>query len=281
MTAVSKFFKNLVVAKGAKTGLVLLAPIVFAALAADFITIYNPLRTGVGPMLSPPSLAYPFGTDQAGSDVYSQVIYGARVALYVGVVSTLIALVIALAVGLPAGFYGGVLDEALMRATDVVLSIPSFVLIIFIVILFGSNIHTITLVIGVVSWPTLARIIRAQILSLKEREFVLAVRAVGAGSVDIMVNEILPNIWLPLLPAVTLQMGSSILVEAGLSFLGLGDPNVVSWGRILWLASRSIYLGAWWSILTPGLFIIITILAFNLLGDAISQLTSAKKSVGV
>ncbi len=281
MAAVLKFFRNLVGAKGARLGLVLLVPIVFAALAADFITLYNPLRTGVGPMLSPPTPVYPFGTDQAGSDVYSQVIYGARVALYVGVVSTLIALIIALAVGLPAGFYGGVLDEVLMRATDVVLSIPSFVLIIFIVILFGSNIHTITLVIGVVSWPTLARIIRAQVLSLREREFVLAVKAVGAGSVDIMVNEILPNIWLPLLPAVTLQMGSSILVEAGLSFLGLGDPNVVSWGRILWLASRSIYLGAWWSILMPGLAIIITILAFNLLGDAIGQLTSSKKSVGV
>lgn len=273
--------KNLIGAKGAKLGLALLLPVVFAALAADFITVYNPLRTGVGPMLSPPTLNYPFGTDQAGSDVYSQVVYGARTALYVGVVSTLLALIIALAIGLLAGFYGGILDEVLMRATDVVLSIPSFVLIIFIVILFGSNIHTITLVIGVVSWPTLARIIRAQVLSLKEREFVLAVKAVGAGSVDIMVNEILPNIWLPLLPAVTLQMGSSILIEAGLSFLGLGDPNVVSWGRILWLASRSIYLGAWWSALMPGLAIIITILAFNILGDAIGQLTSPKKSVGI
>lgn len=281
MSALLRFFSNLTRARGAKLALILLAPIIFSAVAAEMITVYNPLRTGVGPMLSPPSFKYPFGTDQAGGDVYSQVIFGARVALYVGLISTLIALFIALIIGLPAGYFGGMLDEVLMRATDVVLSIPSFVLIIFIVILFGSNIHIITLVIGIVSWPTLARIIRAQVLSLREREFVLAVKAVGAGSADIMVTEILPNIWLPLLPAVTLQIGSSILVEAGLSFLGLGDPNAVSWGRVLWLASRSIYLGAWWGILMPGLAIIITILAFNLLGDAIGQLTSAKKSTNI
>ncbi len=281
MAAISIAFKRLLRVRGAILALILLLPVVFMALTADLISLYNPLRTGVGPMLTPPSSKHPFGTDQAGSDVYSQVVYGARVALYVGVASTLIALLIAIIVGLPAGFYGGFVDEVLMRATDVVLSIPSFVLIIFIVILFGSSIHTITLVIGIVSWPTLARIIRAQVLSLREREFILAARAIGSRSTDIMVNEMLPNIWLPLLPAVTLQMGSSILVEAGLSFLGLGDPNVVSWGRILWLASRSIYLGAWWSILMPGLAIIVTILAFNLLGDVIGQLTGAKKSIGV
>ena len=260
-----------------KISLALLMPIILAAILADVIAPYNPLKTGVGPALSPPSAEYLMGTDQAGGDIFSQVIHGSRVALYVAVLSTLLALAIAILIGLPAGYYRGVIDEVLMRITDIVLSIPSFVLIIFLVVLFGSDINIITMVIGFVSWPTLARIIRAQVLSLREREFVLAARALGASSKTIMVNEILPNTWLSLLPAITLQMGFAVLIETGLSFLGLGDQNVSSWGRALWLASRSIYAGSWWSVLFPGLAIIITILAFNMLGDAISRIINPRE----
>jgi peptide/nickel transport system permease protein len=257
--------------KQAAVVLLLLLPIVAAALFADFVAPYKPLLTGVGPALVPPSSKYPMGTDQAGGDIYSQVIHGSRVALLVGAGSTLLALIIAILVGLPAGYYGGMIDEVLMRATDLILSIPSFVLIIFIVVLFGSRTDVIVFVIGAVSWPTLARITRAQALSLKEQEFILAVKALGAGSSNIMFFELLSNVWPSLVPAVTLQIGAAVLTECGLSFLGLGDPNMSSWGRTLWMASRSIYAGAWWGVILPGLATIMTILAFNAMGDALSR----------
>jgi peptide/nickel transport system permease protein len=280
MAFLGQQFRNALARKEALVTIALLAPIIFAALFADFTTPYSPLRTGVGPPLKPPSTQYWMGTDQAGGDIFSQVVYGSRVALFVGILSTLLALVIAIFVGLAAGYYGGVIDEALMRVTDLVLSIPSFVLIIFIVVLFGSRLNVIMLVIGAVSWPTLARIIRAQVLSLREQEFVLAARAVGASSRNLMFDEILPNVWAPLLPAVMLQLGFAVLIEVGLSFLGLGDPNASSWGKILWLASRSIYLGAWWSVLLPGLAIIVTVLGFNTLGDVLSRTVNPREARG-
>jgi len=249
--------------------LILLLPIILFAVFAYQIAPYNPLQTGVGESLSPPSSRNFMGTDQLGEDIFSQIVHGSRVALYVGITSSLITVFLALVIGTLAGYLGGVVDEILMRFTDVVLSIPSFILIIFIVILFGSSINVITLVIGVVSWPSMARVVRAQVLSLKEREFVLAAKALGANPLNVMLFEILPNIWLGIIPAVTLQIGNGILTEAGLSFLGLGDPNVASWGRILYLASTAIYLGCWWSVLFPGLAIIVTIISFNLLGDVL------------
>lgn len=246
------------------------------AIFASYIAPFGPLQVSVGPVLSPPSVAHIFGTDQLGEDVFSQVIHGTRVALIVGIGSTIIALIIALAIGLSSGYIGGILDDILMRATDITLSIPSFVLIILVVILFGSTNENITLVIGLFSWPTLARIIRSQVLSIREREFILAARAIGEGSFRIMVEEIMPNVWFALLPAVTLQVGTSILTEAGLSFLGLGDPNTMSWGRILSFASQSIYTGNWWGVLFPGIAIILTILLFNLTGDELSKLFNPK-----
>lgn len=256
--------------------LVLLAPIVVGAFFAPELAHYGPLQTGAGPNLVSPSGAFPMGTDQLGEDVYTQMLYGAGVALYVGVTSALITVAIALVVGLVAGYVGRKVDEVLMRFTDVILSIPSFILIIFVVILFGANINTISLIIGLASWPPAARIIRAQVISLKEREFVLAGKAMGAGSVDVMAHEIFPNIGLAVIPAVALQIGYGVLTEAGLSFLGLGDPNVASWGKILQLASTAIFLGDWWSILFPGVAIIMTILGFNLLGNAVVSILNPR-----
>ncbi|MEM3403207.1 MAG: ABC transporter permease [Nitrososphaeria archaeon] len=256
--------------------LILLAPIILFAVFAYQIAPYNPLQTGVGESLSPPSSRNFMGTDQLGEDIFSQVVHGSRVALYVGITSSLITVFLALVIGTVAGYLGGMVDEVLMRFTDVVLSIPSFILIIFIVILFGSSINVITLVIGVVSWPSMARVVRARVLSFKEQEFVLAAKALGANPLNVMLFEILPNIWLGIIPAITLQIGNGILTEAGLSFLGLGDPNVASWGRILYLASTAIYLGCWWGVLFPGLAIIVTIISFNLLGDVLGTSLSPK-----
>ncbi|MEM2746502.1 MAG: ABC transporter permease [Candidatus Caldarchaeum sp.] len=254
-----------------------LIPVIASAVFAEFIALYNPLRTRVGPPLTPPSPTYLMGTDQAGSDIFSQVIYGSRTAMYVAFTSILLSVILGFAVGFPAGYFRGIIDEVLMRVADVILSIPSFVLIIFLIVLFGSNINIIVMIIALVSWPALARIIRAQVLSVREREFVLAARALGAGSLRIMFSEMLPNIIIPILPAITLQMSFAILVESGVSFLGLGDQNVISWGRVLWLASRSIYVGVWWGILFPGLFLSISILGLNLLGDGLSKVINPRQ----
>jgi peptide/nickel transport system permease protein len=257
--------------------LILLIPIFLSAVFSEYIAPFNPFKSGVGPALSPPSEIFLMGTDQAGRDIFSQVVYGARTALYVALFSTAIATLIGFGVGMIAGYFRGLVEEVAMRIADVVLSIPSFVLIIFLVVLFGGNINVVTIVIGLVSWPTISRIVRSQVLSVREREFILAARALGAGPLHIMFGEILPNVILPILPAVTLQMGFAILVETGISFLGLGDQNVMSWGTILWLASRSIYAGVWWGILFPGLAISMSILGFNLLGDGIGKIINPRE----
>ena len=252
-------------------GAVLLSPIFFMAIFANFIAPFNPLLyTGAKP-LSPPSFSHIMGTDQTGGDIFSQVVYGARVALYVGIGSAALALAIAIVVGLPAGYFGGIIGEVLMRFTDLVISIPSFVLIIMVVVLFGSSINTILLIIALVSWPILARIIRAEVLSLKEREFILAAKAGGISGFNIMFDEILPNVWFRLTPAVTLQAGLAIIIEAGISFLGLGDPNSSSWGRILMFAYQAVFSGAWWGLLFPTLLIIITVVGFNQIGDGLAK----------
>ncbi|MCX8201811.1 MAG: ABC transporter permease, partial [Candidatus Caldarchaeum sp.] len=255
----------------------ILTPILVFAVFAEFIAPYNPLKTRVGPALTPPSPEYIMGTDQAGGDIFSQVVFGARTAMYVALASTALSVIIGFAVGIPAGYLRGLVDEILMRIADIVLSIPSFVLIIFLIVLFGGNINIIVAIIALVSWPTLARITRAQILSVREREFVLAAKALGASPIRVMFSEILPNIILPIIPAITLQMGFAILIESGVSFLGLGDQNVMSWGRILWMASRSIYAGVWWGILFPGLALSISILSLNLLGDGVSRIINPRQ----
>jgi peptide/nickel transport system permease protein len=257
-------------------GIALVSPIVIFALFANFIAPYNPLIYASAPPLEPPSVGHIMGTDQTGGDIFSQVVYGSRVALYVALCSVALSLVIAVAAGLTSGYFGGIAGEAIMRIADLVLSIPSFVLIILVVVLFGSRLNNIVLIIALVSWPALARIIRAEVLSLKEREFVLAAKAIGAGQIDIMVNEILPNVWFKLMPAVTLQAGLAVVIEAGISFLGLGDPNTSSWGRTLMFAYQSVYSGAWWGIVFPTIAIVMTVMGFNLVGEGISKSLSPK-----
>lgn len=271
MGYLTRLAKDFINSKGGKTTIACIALFCFVSFFANYLAPYGPLQSGVGPILSPPNSKYLFGTDQIGEDIFSQVLYGARVAFFVGVGSTGIALLISLLIGLLSGYFGGIVDNILMRVTDIVLSIPSFVLIILVVILFGSTNENIVLVIGLFSWPTMARIIRSQVLSIKEREFILAAKSVGEGNMRIIFDEIMPNVWFALIPAITLQIGTSILTEAGLSFLGLGDPNTTSWGRILSFASQSIYVGDWWGVFFPGVAIVLTILLFNFAGDELSK----------
>lgn len=251
--------------------IVLLSPVIFFALAADLIAPYPPLRTGVGPSLSPPSLDHIMGTDQLGSDVFSQVVYGSRTALLVGLLTGLISLLIALAVGLFSGYYGGLADIVLMRIADLFLSIPGFILIILFLVVYGSSLTRLIIILGLLSWPIMGRIARSQTMSLREREFVIAARALGDSNLSIMFREILPNIWPSIMPALFLEISLAILVESGVSFIGLGDPNIASWGKTLSLASRALYIGAWWGAFFPGLMLTATILGLNLLGDYIAR----------
>jgi peptide/nickel transport system permease protein len=254
--------------------LALLMPTIFFALFADIISSYPPLKTGVGPVLSPPSIKYLMGTDQVGSDIFSQVVHGSRTALVVGLGVGLIAFVIALAIGLVAGYYGGIVDNMLMRLTDLFLSIPSFIFIIFVLVIYGASIRNLILILGLLSWPIMARIVRSQTLSIREREFILAARAIGENNISIMFREILPNVWPAIIPAFLLDVSLAILVESGISFIGLGDPNTASWGKTLSLASRSLYTGAWWGAFFPGLMLFLTILSLNMLGDRLEKILS-------
>lgn len=258
------------------TGASLLCLTCFLGVFANLIAPYDPMRTGLSPGLEPPSLKFLMGTDQLGRDIFSWVVHGARTAIIVGVLSTSISFIIALMVGLVSGYFGGVVDNILMRVVDLLLSIPQFILIVIIVILYGSRFSNIILIIGLLSWPTLARIVRAEVLSLREREFVLAAKSIGCNSLDILFNEILPNALPPIIPATALLMSNSILTEAALSFLGLGDPDVISWGKILWIARQALFAGAWWPLVFPSIFILITILGINMIADGLNNILNPK-----
>jgi len=255
---------------------ILVLPAVLFAVFADIIAPYPPLKTGVGSVLSPPSLKYYMGTDQLGSDIFSQVVYGSRTALIVGISVGLISLCIAIVIGLLAGYYGGLADLILMRAVDLFLSIPSFVLVILALVIYGNSIVNLIVILSLISWPIMARIVRSSTMSIKEREFIVAAKAIGESDLSIMFREILPNVWPSVVPALLLEMSLAILVESGISFIGLGDPNVASWGKILSLASRALYIGAWWGALFPGLMLTITILGLNMLGDHLVKILSRR-----
>jgi peptide/nickel transport system permease protein len=226
-----------------------------------------------------PSGAHPFGVDQLGEDVMSRVIYGARVSLEVGVIGTSISTLIGVVIGLLAGFYRGWTDTLLMRMTDVVLSIP--ILLLGLGIGAACSVHgcikgliqpglsTIIFLIALGTWPYMARIVRGLVLSLREREFVEAARALGASDARIMFREILPNLAAPVLVYATLQIPVNILIEAALSFLGVGiRPPTASWGQMISAASP-IFTTAWWFMVFPGSALLLTVLAFNLLGDGL------------
>lgn len=255
---------------------ILVLPTVLFAVFADIIAPYPPLKTGVGPVLSPPSIKYFMGTDQLGSDIFSQVVYGSRTALIVGISVGLISLCIAIVIGLLAGYYGGLADLILMRVVDLFLSIPSFVLVILALVIYGNSIVNLIVILSLISWPIMARIVRSSTMSIKEREFIVAAKAIGESDLSIMFREILPNVWPSVVPALLLEMSLAILVESGISFIGLGDPNVASWGKILSLASRALYIGAWWGALFPGLMLTITILGLNMLGDHLVKILSRR-----
>ena len=219
----------------------------------------------------PPSAEFLFGTDQLGRDVLVRLAYGARISLAIGVFASLVAALIGITVGIVSGFFGGWIDTVLGRLMDLVMSIPVLLCMLSLVAVFGPSVPLSVSVIVFFSWTTMGRVIRGQVLSLKEREFVLASRSMGAGNMSIMFTDILPNLAAPIIIYTTMMVPTSIIFEATLSFLGLGIvPPAPSWGGMLAeAANNSIYMFAWWLVLFPGLALLLTTLSFNILGDSL------------
>lgn len=250
-------------------GALVVCSLVITAVLAPFIAPYEPTEIDVYNVLSPPTRDHLMGTDELGRDLLSRIIWGSRVSLKVGFVAVGIALLIGIAVGAAAGFYGGNVDAVLMRFVDIMLAFPTFFLILAVIAILEPSIFTIMAVIGVTSWMDVARLVRAEFLTLKERDFVDAARAMGVRNIRLIFRHILPNALSPVFVAATFGIAGAILIESGLSFLGLGvQPPDPSWGNILTSGKDNIEV-AWWLSLYPGLAILITVLSYNLVGEGL------------
>jgi peptide/nickel transport system permease protein len=262
---------------GALAGFVVLTIIVIAVLLASF-SPYDPLKSDITSRLEPPSLEHPFGTDQLGRDYLTRVLYGGRVSLFVGIMVVIITLIIGIPIGMAAGYFGGWVDDVLTRIIDAFLALPSLLVLILLSailreiefpLLERNSVMTISIVIGILAWMTVARLVRAIFLSLREMEYVTAARALGATSLLIMVAEILPNGFGPIIVEATLEIGFAIMEESGLSFLGFGImPPTPSWGNLLGGAYEHLTTYPWLAIF-PGLMIFLTIISINYIGDGL------------
>lgn len=250
-------------------GLVTLLAIAAVALFAPLLAPHDPWAL-LGPPLSPPGRDFLLGTDLLGRDLLSGLIYGARVSLIIGLASTGCAILIGGSIGAVAGYFGGAADQLAMRFTEFFQVIPSFLFAILLVAILTPDLKNVVLAIALVTWPPVARLVRAEFLTLRGREFVEAARSVGLGHVQIILREILPNALPPVIAVGSLMVATAILTEASLSFLGLADPNLISWGYIIG-ASRPVFRQAWWLSVLPGLCLFITVLAINLLADGVSD----------
>lgn len=263
----TRFARN----RGALLGLGLLALALFFAVAGPLLYPESPWRMVQRPFLPPfQTEALPLGTDTLGRDVAAGLAHGARVSLIVGLVSTLVALLIGVPLGAVAGWFGGWVDEIAMRFTEFFQTIPSFALAIVLVAILQPSLATITLAIAIVSWPPVARLVRAEVLSLKSREFVDAARLAGLSDARILLGQVLPNALSPIIVMASLMVATAILLESSLSFLGLGDPNVMSWGYMIG-AARTVIRSAWWLSFFPGVAILLTVLALNLIGEGLND----------
>jgi peptide/nickel transport system permease protein len=252
-------------------GLFIVGFMAVIALTAPWLAPYDPTALNLDPkvILMPPSMTHPLGTDALGRDVLSLLLYGARVSLWVGFVSVGIAVVIGLTLGLIAGYFRGLADEIIMRGVDVMLCFPSFFLILAVVAFLEPSLALIMATIGLTSWMGVARLVRAETLSLRERDFVAAARLTGVRPIAIMLIHILPNALAPVLVSATLGVAGAILIESSLSFLGLGvQPPDASWGNMLMEGKDVLEIAPWLS-LYPGLAILVTVLGYNLLGESL------------
>jgi peptide/nickel transport system permease protein len=263
----SRFRQN----RGAVIGLIILAIVIICAVAAPFLFPRSPWSMVQRPFLPPFEMdGLPLGTDALGRDVLSGLFHGARVSLLVGLVSTVVALAIGIPIGAMAGYYGGLVDDALMRFTEFFQTIPSFALAIVLLAIFQPTLSYVILAIAIVSWPPVARLVRGEVLSLRNREFVEAATLSGQSNLRIILRQVLPNALPPIIVLASLMVATAILLESSLSFLGLGDPNVMSWGYMIG-AARTVLRTAWWLSFIPGIAILLTVLALNLIGEGLND----------
>jgi ABC-type dipeptide/oligopeptide/nickel transport system permease subunit len=274
--ATRAFLRRLTANRLALIGLAIILLLTGAALLAAWIAPQDPNQQISTEAMQPPSWNHLFGTDNVGRDTLSRVIYGARVSLFVGVAAMILAAGIGIPLGLAAGYFGGWLDTVTMRSMDTLLAFPALLLAIFIVAVLGPSLSNAILAIGIIYIPAFARLTRANVLSLREKEFVEAARCLGASDRRIMQHSILPNCASSLIVQFTLGIGYAMLIEAGLSFLGLGvQPPTPAWGQMVGLARNFITIAPW-LITYPGLAIFIAVLAFNFLGDGLREATDPR-----
>lgn len=259
--------------KLAVIGSVILLFLIGVAIAAPLLTPHDPNYIYMGQFRKPPSEAHLLGTDSLGRDVWARLVYGSRVSLSVGLVSVSIILLIGVTFGSIAGYFGGVIDDGLMRFTEVVMAFPAFLFTLTIIAALDGqgNIYLVMLVLGILGWPGVARLVRGEFLALREREFVLSARTLGASHARILFKHILPNAMAPVIVVATLSIAGSILAEAGLSFIGMGaGPNTPSWGSMLSEANSRLVLQRYpWLWVPPGLAILITVLSISFVGDGL------------
>jgi len=262
----------------AMVGLLVVLLLFVISFLAPFLTPYDPSAINAWDVLQPPSRNHWFGTDELGRDVLTRVLYGARISLKVGFVAIGIAVLLGSAVGLVAGYYGGWVDSLLMRCVDIMLCFPSFFLILAVIAFLNPSIWIIMAVIGLTGWMGVARLVRAEVLTIREMDYILAARCIGCSDLRIILRHILPNALSPVLVAATLGVAGAILTESALSFLGIGvQPPTPSWGNIL-TSGKDYIEFAWWLSLFPGQAILITVLAYNLLGEGIRDALDPRTS---
>lgn len=247
-----------------------------------FLVIAAPLLTKIDPYLFGPDILSPvgapnhiLGTNHMGQDIYSMIIYGVRTSLMVAVISAMISGVLGVFIGGIAGYFGGVVDRIVSEIINVFMMLPTFFLILLIISLFGNSIYNVMIVIGITTWPSNAKLMRAQALSLRERTFVKSATALGETKTQILFKYIIPNGIFPVIANTTMGMSNAILTEAGLSFLGLGDPTIISWGQMIY-TGKPFITSAWWISTFAGVAIVLTVLVFYLLGDGLNHVLNPK-----
>ena len=272
MDFLSRFSRN----RGALVGALVILLVALIAVLAPVFFPTDPLRI-VGPTELWPGDDPDFllGTDSLGRDILAMIVHGARATLLIGLFASAVATLIGVTVGAVAGYFGGWVDEIAMRAAELFQTIPNLIFVLTIVVILGSTLSNIVIAIGIVSWTSIARMTRAEFLSLRDREFVQACRAMGVGNAGIIVGEILPNALPPVIVLSSLVVAGAILFESTVSFLGLGDPNVASWGRLVG-DGRLLIRSAWYICAIPGVAIMVTVLCLNLIGDGLNDALNPK-----